>query len=180
MKLRPINKKNRMNKKGQIETFIIIIVTLFIVAILLFFLNHLNEKIYTSLDDYFEDSEFNQSEAHQTLEKFQALERTNMWDWVFLAVFIGLMIQMIVFSFASKTNIAFFWIFILVGIIILILGVMLSNIWQGIAENPEFATTILRFPITNTLLGTNFPIVIVAFLFIGMIVLFGKFPGQGG
>lgn len=178
MKLRPINNKAR-NKKGQAGSFLIAIVTLFIVAILLFFLNHLNERIYTSFDDYFESSEFNNTEAHVALEKFQAIERTNMWDWVFLAVFIGLMIQMLVFSFATRVNIAFFWIFILVGIIILIVGVMLSNIWQGIAENPEFATTILRFPITNTILGTSFPMVVVGFLFLGMIVLFGKFPGQG-
>ena len=175
-----LKKREKMNKKGQIGTILIVVVTIFIVAILLFFLNHLNERIYTSFDDYFEDSEFNNTEAHIALEKFQTLERSNMWDWVFLAVFIGLMIQMLVFSFATRINIAFFWIFILVGIVILIVGVMLSNIWQEISTTAEFADTILRFPITDAILGTYFPTVVVAFLFLGMIVLFGKFPGAPG
>lgn len=180
MKLRKIERKIIKSKKGQLGSMLIAIVTIFIVGIILFFLNHLNERIYSEFDDYFEDSKFNQTEAHVALEKFQAIERSNIWDWAFLAIFIGLMIQMLIFSFATKINIAFFWIFILVGIVILIVGVMLSNIWQETVDNPEFSDTILRFPIANALLGTYFPTVVVAFLFIGMIVLFGKFPGQGG
>lgn len=170
-----------LNKKAQLGSILIIIISLFIVGILLFFMNHLNEKIYTSLDEYMEeDSGLNQTEAHQTVEKLQSIERSHIWDYVFLAIFIGLMIQMLILSFATKINIAFFWIFILIGIVILVVGVMLSNIWQETASNPEFISTIARFPITNALLGTYFPTAIVAILFLGMIVLFGKFPGQEG
>ena len=143
-------------------------------------MNHLNEKVYTSLDEYMEDSPYNQTEAHQVTEDFQEIEQSHIWDYVFLAIFIGLMIQMLIFSFATKINIAFFWIFILLGIVILIVGVVLSNIWQETVAQPEFADTILRFPITNTLLGNYFPTVVVAILFLGMIILFGKFPGQEG
>lgn len=167
------------SKKAQLGSILIVIISLFIVGIVLFFMNHLNEKIYTSLDEYMEDTpDLNQTEAHQTVEKLQSIEQSHIWDYVFLAIFIGLMIQMLILSFATKINIAFFWIFILIGIIILVVGVMLSNIWQETASNPEFALTITRFPITNALLGTYFPTVIVAILFLGMIVLFGKFPGR--
>ena len=168
-----------LSKKAQLGSIIIVIVSLFIVGIILLFMNHLNEKIYTSLDEYMEeDSDLNQTEAHQTVEKLQSIEQSHIWDYVFLAVFIGLMIQMLILSFATKINIAFFWIFILVGLVILVVGVMLSNIWQETAENPEFATTLLRFPITNALLGSYFPMVVVVIMFLGMIILFGKFPGQ--
>jgi len=155
-----------------------VVVTIVIIGIILLFMNHFNEKIYTSLDEYMEDSDYNQTEAHQATEDFQEIEQSHIWDYVFLAIFIGLMIQMLIFSFASKINIAFFWIFVLLGIIILIVGVVLSNIWQEVASNPEFAETILRFPIANALLGTYYPTAIVAILFLGMIILFGKFPGQ--
>jgi len=140
----------------------------------------MNEKIYTALDDYMEDSDLNQTEAHMVLEDIQGIEQSNIWDYVFLAIFIGLMIQMLIFSFASKMNIAFFWIFIILAIVILGVGVILSNIWQETVSNPEFSETILRFPITNALLGSYFPLVIVAILFLGMIIMFGKFPGQDG
>jgi len=143
-------------------------------------MNHMNEKIYTALDDYMEDSDLNQTEAHVALEDIQGIEQSRIWDYVFLAIFIGLMIQMLIFSFASRMNIAFFWIFIILAIVILGVGVILSNIWQETVANPEFADTIARFPITNALLGSYFPLVIVAILFLGMIIMFGKFPGQEG
>ncbi len=167
------------NKRGQAEAIILAIVTIFIIGIIIFFMNHVNEQIYDSLAENFEANEdLNNTEAHQAVETFRDVERSSIWDFAFLAIFIGLMIQMLIFSFASRANIAFFWIFIIVGIISLMLGVMLSNIWQGVAENPEFATTLLRFPIMDNLLGSYFPIVVTGFIFLFMIVLFGKFPGQ--
>ena len=153
---------------------------IFIIGIILFFLSHLNLQIYDKFDDFFETSKYNDTEAHQALEKLQVLEGSHVWDYAFLAIFIGLMLQMLIFSFATRINIAFYWIFALVGIIILIVGVILSNIWQEIASQPMFAETILRFPITNSLLGTYYPIAVVAILFLGMIILFGKPPKREG
>lgn len=157
---------------------LLVVISIFIVAIVLLFMNHLNFQIYESFDEYFLTSEQNQSEAHNVTIQLKEIEETNIWDWTFLAIFIGLMIQMLILSFASRINIAFFWIFVLLGILILIIGVILSNIWQEIAANPEFATTVLRFPVANTLLGTFYPLAVTAILFLSLIVLFGKFPGQ--
>ena len=97
---------------------------------------------------------------------------------VILVIFIGMIIQMIVLAFASRTNVLFFWIYVLLGIVILIISVVVSNVWQEIAQQSEFATTILRFPITNTILGTYYQTFITGFLFLGLIFIFGKFPGQ--
>jgi len=173
MKLRKIN-----NKKGQFESMLYVVVTIVVVGITLFFFQHLFDQIYTSFDEYFNEStDYNDSEAHQTIKSIQEVDRA-AWDWAFFAIFIGLMIQMVLFSFATRINIAFYWIFALLGIIILIAGTILSNIWQELAANPEFAVTITRFPITNSLLGTYYPIAIVTILLIGMIILFGKPPQQ--
>ena len=167
-----------MNKKGQVTSIILVVVTLFIIGIILLFMNKFNEQIYSELEEYLEDSEYNQSEAHQAAEDLQEIEQSRIWDYVFLAVFIGMLIQMLIFSFATKTNIAFFWIFVILGIVILIVGVVISNIWQETVANPAFTETVARFPITDAILGTYFPTVIVAILFLGMIILFGKFPGR--
>ena len=155
-------------------------ITVFIIGLVLFFLSHFNKEIYDGFDKYFEDSDYNETEAHQALEKFQTIEGTNIWDYAFLAIFIGLMIQMLLFSFATRINIAFYWIFALVGIMILIVGTVLSNVWQEVAANPVFTDTVLRFPIANMLLGTYYPIAVTAFLFLGMIILFGKSPDKEG
>jgi len=68
---------------------------------------------------------------------------------------------------------------VILDIPILIVGVVLSNVWQGMVENPAFTDTLARFPITNTILGTYFPMIIVGVMFFAAIALFGKPPGAG-
>ncbi len=165
------------NKKGQFESVLLAVITIFIIGIIVFFFSHMSKQIYDSLDDYLETSEYNDTEAHRTLEKIQAVEGSNIWDWAFLAIFIGLIIQIVMFSFATRINIAFYWIMVVLDIPILIVGVVLSNVWQTLAANAEFATTILRFPITNLLLGTYYPIAVTVLIFFASIILFGKKPG---
>jgi len=156
------------------------VITVFIIGLVLFFLSHFNKTFYDEFDEMMDKGDYNNSEAHQTLQKIQYIEGTSIWDYAFLAIFIGLMIQMLLFSFATRINIAFYWIFALVGIMILIVGTVLSNVWQEVAANPVFSETILRFPIANMLLGTYYPIAVTAFLFLGMIILFGKTPDKEG
>ena len=167
-----------INKRGQFESILLVVISIFILGVILFFFNHMNSQIYDKFDDYFEGSEdYNNTEAHASLEDIQAIEKTNIWDWAFLAIFIGLIIQIVMFSFATRINIAFYWIMILVDIPILIVGVVLSNIWQEMVANGEFVITLTRFPIANLLLGTYYPIAITIIIFIASIVLFGKRPG---
>jgi len=169
-----------MNKKAQFQTTLLVVITIFIIGIILFFFNHLNNQLYSSLDKYLNESaEYNESEARSSVQRIQTVENS-VWDYAFLAIFIGLLIQILMFSFATRANIAFYWLLVLIDIPILIVGVVLSNIWQELAINPEFAVTITRFPITNTLLGTYFPIALTVIFFFGAVILFGKKPGGEG
>jgi len=163
-----------MIKKGQFKTKLLAIVTIFIVGVIFFFANHLNNQLYQGFDDYFNKTEdFNDSEARTALQKIQTVDNS-VWDFAFLGIFIGLIIQIVLFSFATRLNIAFFWIMLLFDLPVLLVGVVLSNIWQELVSNPEFATTITRFPITNTILGTYYPIAIVFIIFLTSIIMFGK------
>lgn len=169
----------RNNKRGQVESIILAIITIFILGLIIFFFSNLNKQLYDALDVNFEaNPTLNDTEAHQTLQNIRDVEGSNLWDWGFLAIFIGINIQMVIFSFASRQNLAFFWLFVIIGLVVLLLGVILSNIWQGVVANPEFATTLLRFPITNAIIGSYFPTIITGVFFLTLIVLFGKFPGR--
>ena len=164
----------KMHKKAQFESYLLAVITIVIVGIILLFFNHVADSFYSGFDQYFQQSpDYNNSEAHQSIVQIQDVENS-AWDYVFLAIFIGIIIQILMFSFASRINAAFYWLMIIIDIPILIVGVILSNVWQEIAANPEFAVTITRFPITNTLLGTYFPVAVVSLLFLAMVVLFGK------
>ena len=167
-------KLKRWNKRGQFESKLLAIILIVIIGIILFFMNHLNDTLYTSLDGYFNDSEdFNESTARTALQDIQEVENS-VWDYAFLAIFIGFIIQLLMLSFASKINVALYWVMVLLDIPILIVGVILSNIWQEIAANGTFAVTITRFPIMNTILGTYYPTAVLVVLFLAMVVLFGK------
>jgi len=167
------------NKKAQFESILLVVITIFILAVILFFFSHLNSEIYDKFDTYLEGNpDYNNTEAHQAIQEIKSIEQSNIWDYAFLAIFIGLIIQIVMFSFATRINIAFFWILIIVDLPILIVGVVLSNIWQELAANTEFVVTIARFPITNFLLGTYYPIAVTFLMFIASIILFGKRPEQ--
>lgn len=167
-----------MEKKAQFETRLFAIILIFIIAIILFFFNHFNHQIYTEFDEYFNESdEYTDTAAHNVTRDFREVEESSIWDYAFLAIFIGFIIQIILFSFATRINIAFYWILILFDIPILAIGVMLSNVWQSLSANAEFVATIARFPITNTLLGSYFPMVCLIIFFFSSIFLFGKKPG---
>jgi len=170
---------SKKDKKGQIESIIFAVIIIAVIGIIFFFFNHMNKQVYDSFDKYFEsDADLNQTEAHLALENIQSVEGSNIWDWVFLATFMGLMIQMIIFSFASKQNLVFFWLFVVIGIVVLFLGIILSNIWQELVAKPEFIETLARFPITNAILGSYFPTIVTGVFFLTLIILFGKFPGR--
>lgn len=165
------------NKKGQVESIILVVILIFIIGIILVFGNYVNDTVYTKFDSYFDDSpKYNNSDAHQAINEIQTAENS-LWDYAFLAIFVGYLIQMIFLSFGSKINIAFFWIYSIFGLVGLIIGTMLSNVWQELAADPTLATIMTHFPITNLLLGTYYPMVITGILLIVIIVTFGKPPG---
>ena len=167
-----------MNKKAQFESRLLAVILIFVIGIILIFFNLLNNEIYDSLDEYFnKTTSINTSEAQAAISKIQDVENS-AWDYGFLAMFMGIAIQIIMFSFATRVNIAFYWLLVLIDIPVLIVGVVLSNIWQEVASDPQFATTIARFPITDAILGTYYPIAIMFILFISSVFLFGKKPSQ--
>ena len=166
-----------MNKKGDIVSILIAIVSIAIIGILIFFVSHTRDQLFTAFDDYFEESEnYNNSEAQIALARINTVENA-AWDYAFLGLAMGFFLALALTSFSTKISPIFYWIYGLISLIGLISGVILSNLWQELVANPEFATTITRFPITNALLGTYYPLFVTGLIVVSMILLFGKPPG---
>lgn len=165
----------KINNKGQVQTFIFVIASIFAVAVILFFFNHLFDTIYTEFDNYLGDSEYNDSEAHQALQTYQ-IATNSAWDYAFLGITIGYLLLLIITAFSTRISVVFYWIYILFSLVGFLVGILLSNTWQAISSEPVFAETLARFPITDLLLGTYFPTFMILILSIFLIVLFGK-PG---
>ncbi|HUU86888.1 MAG TPA: hypothetical protein VMX17_03955 [Candidatus Glassbacteria bacterium] len=168
-----------MNKKGDIPSIIYFIVIIFAIGMVLFVFSHLFSSVYDGLDQYFDDSKYNDTTAHQTLNQIQTYEQS-MWDYVFLAIAIGYVIMLIILGFSTQINAVFYFIYGIVAMVGLFVGVALSNAWEAMVETPALAATALRFPITDALLNNFYPIFITVVIVITMIMLFGKafLPGE--
>lgn len=163
------------NKKAQFETKLLAIIAIVTLGILFFFMQHLNNKVFNEFDEYLNDSDYNGTEAHTAIQDIRDVDNS-VWDYAFLAIFIGFVLQILLFSYATRISPAFFWIDMIINIPLLIIGVVTSNIWQELASNPEFSTTLARFPITNAILGSYYPIAIVIIIFLASVALFAKPP----
>lgn len=169
----------KLNKRGQFQDVLYIIVTIFVIGIIFFFFNHISNDLYSGFDAYFGNTtDYVDSPARTAVQDIQEVENT-IWDWAFLAIFIGFLLQMIILAYSTRISIIFYWLFALIGLIGLGLGVILSNIWQKMVEQEVVSGTLTRFTITNMLLGTYYPIVVTGLILIIILVIFGK-PSGGG
>ena len=124
------------------------------------------------------DTNFSQPLSSATA--FKDSNQSKMWDYAFLGIFMGCMIAIGVSAYAVRISPIFYWVYGLMSLFVLAMGVLLSNAWQELAAEPEFAVTLTRFTIMNTMLGSWFPTIVTAIIILFMIVLFGKSPGQEG
>ena len=70
------------NKKGQFASVLIAVITIFIVAVILFFLNHVNERLYGALEDNFEDNpKLNNTQADIALDKINEIPVHTLEDF---------------------------------------------------------------------------------------------------
>lgn len=166
-----------MNKKGDIPTLFFIIVGIFVVGMIIFTITHFTRQLYSGIDNVFDrNTRYNNSEAHLALNRVETFERS-IWDYVFLAFAIGYVLTLALLSYSTRVNNVFFWLFTVASLFGLFLGVVLSNTWSSYANNPEFATTLVTFPITNAILGNFYPIFVTMMIAMFLVMLFGKFGG---
>lgn len=175
MKLRPIIK----NKRADFASILFVVIFLFVIGVIFFFTTHLKEEIYSQFQEELNTSEYNDTEAFDVVGEFRTSE-IYAWDYAFLGVFMGSLIALGLTAYAIRISPVFFWIYGLMSLVILISGVIASNIWQEVAAKAEFATTLTYFPITNAILGSYYPMIVVFIIAIGMVVLFGKPPSREG
>ena len=169
-----------MNRKGDVQSIIFLVVTLFTIGVVIFFMSHLFSGFYSNFQNIISsNSELNSTgEASTALASIQNAEH-NSWDYAFLGIFISYVMLIFILSYSTQINPVFYWIAVILAGFGLFIGVMLSNTWMKMVEQPEFADTYIRFPITNLILGSYYPTIITFISVLGLVLLFAK-PGQGG
>ena len=170
----------KINKKGDVQSIIFTIVTMFVIGIVLFFFSHLFSAFYGEFQGIIStDTNLNSTgEAATVLSQIQEVEHS-AWDYAFLGIFISYVLLIFILSYSTQITPVFYWIAVVLCLFGLFVGVMLSNTWMKMVEMPEFADTYIRFPITNLILGSYYPMIITFVSVLGLVLLFAK-PSQGG
>jgi len=175
-----LDKLKKMGKKGDVPSLLFVFAALIVVVLVIVLFNSMSNQFFGTLDNYFNNTEaYNETTVHETTRYIQSDENLS-WDYGILIIIIGMFLGLLVSAFLTRTSPAFFWIYILLCLIILVFAVVVQSIWQSLAASPAFAEDAARFPISNALLGSYMPTFAMAIIMLTIILLFGKTPQESG
>lgn len=169
-----------MNNKGDFASIVFVVILIFVIAVVFFLINHLNREIFGEMELTVNETGKSDTESHTAAVEFIEFSESGVWDYAVLAIYIGCLIALALTAYGVRISPVFYWIYGILALIVLALGIILSNIWIGLSADPEFTTTLARFPITNFLLGTKAPVAFAIAITLFMVILFGKARGSEG
>ena len=158
-----------MNKKASVQDVALIIVLLFSLAIV-------------ALVGKVAFSEFNSRMGNITVVNssqvtLDALDDgynvTNKYDYVMFTIFMGLLIALIITGWLVGGNPLFTFVYFIAIVIITILAIVLSYVWNRVSTNTIFTTALAEMPITDFMIS-NIHIITPVIGFIGLLVMFAK------
>lgn len=169
------NSRRKACKKGNVRDVLYMVVVLFFIGIFCF-VGYFTYYRVSGL--MINSSAINVSaRAVEVLEVSQ--EKSSMWDYFSLAVFIGFSLSIIITGWFIGGNPLFMLIYFLVIAGGVVVTMVLSNVWESLSTASVFGITGVDLPITNWLLS-NLPVVLVVVGFLGMVAMFGKPYMSGG
>lgn len=151
------------------KDLIVISGILLAMGILLFLVNFVSKTIVTEMVSI---PQINSSAG--AVDVLNDLETTtNRFDYLFFALFIGLILSAIITGWFVGGDPIFMLFYFIVAVIAVIAAVIISNVWYDASNSSVFGTTLVNFPITNHILS-NLPLYIAAIAIIGTVVMFSR------
>lgn len=161
-----------MNKKGTVIDALVILVviglTLGITSLVVF-------KYY---NDFYDQTYpiFNESAtAAKSLDIAKGSE--TMFDYIFLATIVGLIIVGYVFAFLTRQSSIFLFLNILIALGLIVISVAAANTYDTIENDPNLAATAANFPIQSYIFG-HLPF-LMTLVIAGMFVVMFVFSSGG-
>jgi hypothetical protein len=152
---------------------------LFMMAIALVAAFIIFDQFRTKYEESITNSALNAT-SQDAIESLQGIDKVNNGiDYVFLALFIGFTLALMIVSWFVGGNAIFMFIYFVVVIVGVFVSIFFSNIWQVIPEkNAIMADAISRLPIMNYMMS-HLPYFIGVVGIIGIIMMFAKPYSEG-
>ncbi len=162
-----------LNKKGDIQSIIIMIVVVVMMAITVIIFS----KAFLDITGELKASGQFSNTTRDVIEGVE--EKTiPLLDFLVFFSLISLIIGLIISSIYIKVHPALTVIFIVGIIIAVFIAGQLANVFAEISETPELASTASQFTFTNIILGSYFPLIVLIIGIIIVVILYSK--RQGG
>lgn len=167
-----------MNNKAQFQTFIpflvvgiIIVVVFAIVAIPMAFIT---DRVIDELSepDAFGDS----TRANSSMQTVKSLTTTALDQLIFISLF-AILLGVLVLGIFSDFHPVLIVLIILAIVILVIIGGLFGDVFDRFSDDPIISEKASEFTLTNVILGSQFPIII---LVIGVIVVIILMAKRGG
>ena len=159
----------------SVRDIILITIILFILGIAAMFMVNINHKINTKLLSISTFS--NNTAATNVITKADTAQ--NSLDYIYLAIFIGFFISIIVFGWLVGGLPIFAPIYFFLIMIFSFIGVILQLVWIEIGSNSTIIATTSQLPITNFIL-LHLGYFTVAMGLVGLVVMFAKPQDNAG
>jgi len=119
------------------------------------------------------------NESSHAVAVFEAVGDTSeSFDKLFLALFIGLVLSLIILSWLIPAHPIFYIGYFITMLLSVIVSALMSNVWEAMSNTSKLSTMLVHFPIMNHVL-LYLPLYSAVVGFIGVTIMFGK-PYLGG
>lgn len=158
-----------VNKRGDVGDFVLMIVSVFIIGLMFF----VGGKVWTEFNNEITDMDeiMDAESVNMTAELNQLDVAFNILDPMYAVFFFGFYIALLVSIFYIDSHPGFMVFGLLLFIIIIFVGMIMSDVWATIANSEQLSDEQINYPITYHLM-TNLPVYLIIMGFIFFILLY--------
>ena len=156
------------NKKGSARDIVLVLLILFLFGFVTVVMN----MVYDKYTDTIADKEAFNTTWNVNIES-NAQSLLLNFDYMYIFVLAALGMMVIVSAFWIKTHPLFFFISVLLLVIVVILGSMLSNVFDTAVENPDLAASLTEYTLISFVME-HLPSIILLIGGILLVVLYAK------
>ena len=168
LKLRSLIVKK--NKNASIQDLFLLMIFMIGFGIFIIILAY----VIPQITDGMRNSEMNDSAAiRAAFLETDKIATTNL-DSIYLAVFAGLLMSILISSFMIDSHPIFIPIYILLLGFAVVVGVILDNVYEEFTTNAQLNQTVADYTTIQTAIMGNYIPIIIAVGVLSMIIIFGK------
>lgn len=166
-------------KKGSIVDIFFIMIVLFMLGIGFLLFHHVwGSELVPKINNTVQDSNFlnNQNADEFSHALGESQELLSLLDYVFVMIFFGFLIALVILSFRVTTSPVFFIIFIIVLALAIMISVFISNAYQQFALNSLMSGSEASFSMMEFILD-NLPYLTFIFGMVMVVIMYVRSRG---